>query len=172
MASCEYESEEFLVLTALLEDAENIRKTRKWVHEINMVRRKEGEFHTLYPLLRNDEEIFFLYFRMNFECFDELLNLIKDDIQKQCTNYREPIEPVERLTVTLRFLATGDSFSTIGHSFRMGFSTVSSIVAEVCDVIWQRLQPTYMQKYGRKQYLDFKKSGTFQTVSEALMANM
>jgi hypothetical protein len=43
-----------------------------------------------------------------------------------------------------RFLATGDSFSTIGHSFRMGFSTVSSIVAEVCDVIWQRLQPTYM----------------------------
>jgi hypothetical protein len=72
------------------------------VHEINMVRRKEGEFHTLYPLLRNDEERFFLYFRMNFECFDELLNLIKDDIQKQCTNYRESIEPVERLTVTLR----------------------------------------------------------------------
>jgi hypothetical protein len=77
-----------------------------------------------------------------------------------------------RMFLFFRFLATGDSFSTIGHSFRMGFSTVSSIVAEVCDVIWQRLQPTYMQKYGRKQYLDFKKSGTFQTVSEALMANM
>ncbi|KAJ3617797.1 hypothetical protein MTP99_006891 [Tenebrio molitor] len=98
MASCECESEEFLVLTALLEDAENIRKTRKWVHEINMVRRKE------------------------------------DDIQKQCTNYREPIEPVERLTVTLRFLATGDSFSTIGHSFRMGFSTVFFLDAFFSDL--------------------------------------
>ncbi|PNF36799.1 hypothetical protein B7P43_G09636, partial [Cryptotermes secundus] len=42
------------------------------------------------------------------------------------------------------FLATGDSYTTIGHSFRMGFSTVSDIVKEVCDAIWKRLQPTYM----------------------------
>ena len=34
----------------------------------------------------------------------------------------------------------------IDHNFRMGFSTVSDIVVEVCAVIWQRLQPIYMSE--------------------------
>ncbi|XP_050308271.1 uncharacterized protein LOC126744759 [Anthonomus grandis grandis] len=81
---------------------------------------------------------------MNFECFDEIINLIKDDITKQETTFREPIGATERLAVTLRFLATGDSYKTIGHSFRLGFSTVAIIVEEVCTVIWSKLQPIYM----------------------------
>lgn len=43
-----------------------------------------------------------------------------------------------------RFLATGDSYKTIGHSFRLGFSTVASIVEEVCEAIWHKLQPIYI----------------------------
>lgn len=46
--------------------------------------------------------------------------------------------------VFCRFLATGDSYSTIGHSFRVGFTTVSAIVSEVCEAIWYRLQPISM----------------------------
>ncbi|XP_050294323.1 uncharacterized protein LOC126734665 [Anthonomus grandis grandis] len=42
------------------------------------------------------------------------------------------------------FLATGDSYKTIGHNFRLGFSTVAIIVEEVCSVIWSKLQPIYM----------------------------
>lgn len=42
-----------------------------------------------------------------------------------------------------RFLATG-TFKTIGHSFRMGFSTVSQIVTQVCNAIIQILQPICM----------------------------
>nr|XP_023020608.1 uncharacterized protein LOC111509151 [Leptinotarsa decemlineata] len=91
-----------------------------------------------------DEKRFYIYFRMNFECFDEILARIENDIRKQHSKFREPIEPAERLAVTLRFLATGDSYKTIGHSFRMGFSTVSKIVEEVCCAIWTRLQPIYM----------------------------
>lgn len=41
-------------------------------------------------------------------------------------------------------MATGDSYKTIGHSFRIGFSTVASIIEEVCEAIWKRLQPIYM----------------------------
>ncbi|XP_058811060.1 uncharacterized protein LOC131675953 [Topomyia yanbarensis] len=43
-----------------------------------------------------------------------------------------------------RFLATGDSFPTIGHSFRVGFETVSQIVQEVCKAICKNMQETYM----------------------------
>lgn len=43
-----------------------------------------------------------------------------------------------------RFLATGDSYYTIGHSFRMGFSTVAKIVYEVCEAICNRMQDSYM----------------------------
>ncbi|KAJ8937943.1 hypothetical protein NQ318_013199 [Aromia moschata] len=48
------------------------------------------------------------------------------------------------ITILMTFLATGDSYKTIGHSFRMGFSTVAIIVEEVCTAIWDRLQPLYM----------------------------
>ncbi|KAJ8936919.1 hypothetical protein NQ318_012540 [Aromia moschata] len=81
---------------------------------------------------------------MSSENFDEILTLIKEDITKTDTNYREAISAEERLAVTLRFLATGDSFSTIGHSFRIGFETVSAIVTEVCQAICRRMENIYL----------------------------
>lgn len=52
--------------------------------------------------LRKDEKRFYIYFRMNIECFDEVLSIIKNDIRKSDTNYREAITPAERLAITLR----------------------------------------------------------------------
>jgi len=78
------------------------RKKRKWVHEINAERKDFGEFHTLMPELRQDEKRFYIYFRMPSECFDEILSLIKEDITKMDTNYREAISAEERLAITLR----------------------------------------------------------------------
>lgn len=43
-----------------------------------------------------------------------------------------------------RFLATGDTFKTIGNSYHIGYSTVSRIVTDVCEAIWKRLQPVYL----------------------------
>ena len=78
------------------------RKKRKWVHEINLECKDFGEFHTLMPELRQDEKRFYIYFRMPSECFDEILILIKEDITKKDTNYREAISAEERLAITLR----------------------------------------------------------------------
>jgi len=44
----------------------------------------------------------------------------------------------------LRYLSTGDSLSTIGHSFRVGFSTVSKIIVEVCEAIIKIMGPMFM----------------------------
>ncbi|KAM3623025.1 uncharacterized protein V6R79_006096 [Siganus canaliculatus] len=59
-------------------------------------------------------------------------------------NYRRAISAAERLSICLRFLATGDSFRTIANSFRVGSSTVSVIVSDVVSAIWDVLVDEYM----------------------------
>lgn len=54
--------------------------------------------------LRNSPQRFFIYFRMPEACFDEILELIKEDITKQDTKYREAISAEERLAITLRLV--------------------------------------------------------------------
>jgi hypothetical protein len=45
--------------------------------------------------------------------FDLLINLIGHKIAKKETGLRKPISVQEKLTVALRFLATGESFKTV-----------------------------------------------------------
>ncbi|CAH1995266.1 unnamed protein product [Acanthoscelides obtectus] len=106
------------------------------------------------PQLRLDEQRFYVYFRMTPQCFDEILNLVKDEIRKSDTNYREAISPEERLAITLRFLATGDTFYTIGHSFRLGFTTVSAIVTEVCEAICRHMEHIYVFTRTNREYME------------------
>lgn len=81
-----------------------VRRTyrRYGVHPINQERKKFGEFHHLYPKLRQYPDKFFSYARMSIETFDFLLNKVKEDLTKQVTNFCRPISPEERLIVTLR----------------------------------------------------------------------
>ncbi|CAG5013294.1 unnamed protein product [Parnassius apollo] len=67
---------------------------------------------------------------MSSKSFDELLVKLQD---KLCRNSlrRAPIPPIERLAVTLRFLATGQSYTDLQYSFRIGTSTISLIVNEI-----------------------------------------
>lgn len=44
-----------------------------------------------------------------------------------------------------RYLSTGQSFRSLAFSFRMGVSTVSTIVREIVKVIWEILQPLHMK---------------------------
>ena len=76
---------------------------------------------------------------MTPERFDNLLLLVGPMLTKKSL-YREPISAGERLSVTLRFLATGDSQQTISFSYRIGLTTVSNIIAETCDALWIALQ--------------------------------
>ncbi|KAM3932747.1 LOW QUALITY PROTEIN: uncharacterized protein RB166_005781 [Leptodactylus fuscus] len=62
----------------------------------------------------------------------------------QDTNMRKALSPTERLVITLRFLATGESFASLHLQFRVGQSTISGIVRSTCHLIWQHLQPIAM----------------------------
>ncbi|ENN73756.1 hypothetical protein YQE_09652, partial [Dendroctonus ponderosae] len=108
-----------VIISLLCEEEEQ----RKWVHEICKRRKLESEFATLFPQLIEHGEKLFQYFRMSYEKFQELLSIIKSDLTRENTTfayYKRSIPPAERLAVTLRFLATGDSFKTISFSYRLG----------------------------------------------------
>ncbi|CAG4964145.1 unnamed protein product [Parnassius apollo] len=119
-------SDEEMFLFQILFDEENrIKKKQRsvkyWVHDINRKRNIHGEFCHLFSDLQKDPSKFFQYFRMTFEKYQELLNIL--DLKKQNTRFRKPIPSEERLALCLRFLATGNSFRSLAFSFRMGERT-------------------------------------------------
>jgi hypothetical protein len=72
--------------------------------------------------------------RMSRDDFDILLSKIESMIKKQ-TRLRIPIPPKVRLAITLRYLATGDSYRSLHYLFKVSASAISLIVPEVCKAI-------------------------------------
>lgn len=67
--------------------------------------------------------------------FEYLINLVGDRISKKDTNYRQAIPVKERLAITLRFLATGDSYHSLMYVFKVSKQSISVIVPEVCEAL-------------------------------------
>ena len=77
--------------------------------------------------------------------FDSLFPLVGPLIVKQKTNLREPISAEERLSVTLRYLTSTDSQISLLFSYRIGRSSLSSILKETCDSIYEALTPDFLR---------------------------
>ncbi|KAF9413735.1 hypothetical protein HW555_008181 [Spodoptera exigua] len=81
---------------------EKKREVRFWIHPILEKREEYGAFHTLVKnQLREDEDKFYNYFRMQKTTFDNLLQKLSQELKHQDTFMRESISPAERLAVTL-----------------------------------------------------------------------
>ena len=73
-----------------------------------------GVIETLLAGLQLEDECNYKdYLRMTSENFEEIFQLIKDDIRKENTKIREPIPPRLKLAVTIRFLSTGESYKSL-----------------------------------------------------------
>ncbi|XP_068099171.1 uncharacterized protein [Hyperolius riggenbachi] len=132
-----------LLLLLMLERRQRAER-RYWVHPRLMQRRERGHFATLYPELLQNPEQFFDYCRMTIPVFNALLDMVRAYLRRTDTRMRQAICPEQRLLLTLRFLATGHSYSSLSVQFRLGTSTVSGIVKHTCEVLWRVLQPRYM----------------------------
>ena len=64
-------------------------------------------------------------------------------ITKQTTPMRKPISAEEYLSVTLRFVATGENYASLGYQFRMSESILSTMVPYVCRVIYNVSKDEY-----------------------------
>lgn len=127
------------------ESDKKTKKRRFWARNIFLQRPLHGTFYTLFQELMKDDELFFRYHRMTPARFEHLLSLVEDQITKKRTNFREPISARERLSVTLRFLATGESQQSLSFSYRIGRNTVSTIVTETCEALFTCLQAEYLR---------------------------
>ena len=82
---------------------------------------------------------------MTRERFEHLLGLVQPRIEKQDTNFHRTIKPAARLALTLRNLGSEESQQSFSFSFRMGRTTVSQILPETSDAIFQSLKEPYIK---------------------------
>lgn len=86
-------------------------------------------------LLKEPSGRFDNFCRMSFIDFECLLQKIEPMIAKRDTRWRKAIPGKERLALTLRFLASGDSFKSLQYLFKISAQLISAIVPEVCSAL-------------------------------------
>ena len=105
---------------------------RPWI-----LRRPELELYDkLMVELRNEDPRSF----HNFMCmppamFDEIVQRLTPRITKETTNFREPLDPGLKVSLTLRHLASGTKHHDMQYAWRVPHNTISVVVREVCQAI-------------------------------------
>ncbi|XP_011684617.1 PREDICTED: uncharacterized protein LOC105447969 [Wasmannia auropunctata] len=77
--------------------------------------------------------------------FEELLSIVGIDLKKQYV-VREPINEEQRLILTLRYLASGDSMTSLSYQYLISLSCIAHIIRETCSAIWNHLFPIVLAK--------------------------
>ena len=117
---------------------EERRKARRryWVKPWMSRRPNYGHYHTLLRELElENPEDFKEYMRMEPAMFYEILQRVTPKITKKDTNFRKSLEPGLKLAITLRFLASGDSYRSLKFNFRVSHNAISAFIPEVCGAI-------------------------------------
>lgn len=85
------------------------------------------------------------YLRMDENTYLVLLSLVAPLIERKNTVMRNAISPHERLTATLRFLATGRSLEDLKYSTVISPQALGKIIPETCEAIYQVLQKDHLK---------------------------
>lgn len=90
------------------------------------------------------------FFRLNKEQFYFVVEKVRPLIAKKeqpspVNTVRTTIQPDERVAVTLRFLATGESYHSLEYSFRVSRQSISTIVTETCQALYEVLAGKYFR---------------------------
>ena len=102
------------------------REKRKICVKPWLKRRKNLKFYeTLVAELRlKDERNYNIVLRMTSKNFEEMFQLIKDDITKENIKMKELIPP--RLAPTISFLSTGELYKSYVYEYYYFYSTMNS----------------------------------------------
>ena len=117
--------------------------TREW-----MKRREEQGYYDdiVRELSIEDTAAYKEMMRMCYEEFLYILNIIEKDITPtQIFGGHKVIPAKARLTVTIRFLATGETFRSLCFQFRISKGAISYIARDVCNGINKNMSPLYLK---------------------------
>lgn len=115
------------------------------MYSICTFRDQLGVFSHLVQEIRQYPDKHHEYFRMTKYSFDHILSMIKDDLTKQDTVMRKALPADLKLALTLHYLASGEDFGNIHKHWRVGKSTATYIVSDVCTAIWDKMRPIYLK---------------------------
>nr|XP_022907550.1 uncharacterized protein LOC111419040 [Onthophagus taurus] len=117
------------------------RKGRVWVKPWIGRRPTLGASTKLLPeLAAEDSASYKNHLQMTKQNFDILLDCVTQRIIKMDTHMRDALTPQLKLEVTLRYLATGDSFASLQYLYRVPKCTISNFIPEVCQAIYDALK--------------------------------
>ncbi|CAG9580819.1 unnamed protein product [Danaus chrysippus] len=116
------------------------KRRHRWMLKMHKNRTRETMEQQLQEMLVEPSHEFNNFCRMSYTDFEFLLQKLEPIIAKKDTKWRECIPPKIRLAVTLRFLASGDSYRSLHLLFKMSTQIISKIVLEVCVAIYQVLK--------------------------------
>jgi len=127
------------ISTAILEEAEeelNDNSKQMWIREWIKRRDTLGATNGLLKWLEfEDPKEYFVTLRMSKSCFNFLLKKVQPQIQRSDSHLRSAIPAKRKLQTVLYFLVTGCSLRTLTHLFRLGKSTISEFIPEICIAI-------------------------------------
>ncbi|KAK5648133.1 hypothetical protein RI129_003025 [Pyrocoelia pectoralis] len=95
--------------------------------------------------LTNEPDDFRNYLRMDETTYRHLLDLVTPLIKRYDTVMKCSITPHERLSATLRFLATGRTYEDLKFSTCISKSALSNMIPETCDAIYRVLKQEYLK---------------------------
>lgn len=116
-----------------------------WIKKYRTTRLPTGNVQHLMRELQPGSSDFRNFIRMDETCFERILSNIRQQITKQDTNMRLAIPAHEKLAVTLRFLATGESFLSLDYSTKLSKSFLAQNIIEVCDAIYNNLKTDFLK---------------------------
>ena len=122
------------------------RRHNMWVRPWLLQREERGAYHNIMAdLYATDIPGFTNYMRMTPEFFEMTKTRLEPCLARQATNYRAPISVGEKLAFTIRYLATGESYTSLSCQFRVGRSTISKFLQEVCRAIQDEFTREYLK---------------------------
>jgi len=92
--------------------------------------------------------------RFKFEEFDQLYVYVEGRLSNHQRTHLRPISGKQRLVIFLRYLSQGISLTALAHEFRIGKSTVTKIVHEVCDAILSSMSAIFLQQPNRQRWIE------------------
>ncbi|XP_041354387.1 uncharacterized protein LOC121372171 [Gigantopelta aegis] len=119
------------------EEKKKRRPKRIWMHKWLQDRPKYGWYEKLLGyLFQGNITRYKNFLRMDPDRFHELVVRLTPRIQKQDMNMRRCLDSGLKVAITLRYLATGDSYMSMAYGFWVAPNTICSVVPEVCQAIY------------------------------------
>ena len=113
------------------DENKNRRKTWNWIKK-----REQYGANLVQELRAEDTNAYKEMMGMEFDSFGEILRYLEPYISpRECFCGTKIILAQERLVLTIRFLATGETFRSLSYQFRISERTISYIIEQVTKAI-------------------------------------